>query len=121
MAELTNSSPPILSLEDDIQDAVDDIWNGIERRTKEEWLQREYIKLMKRECRVKSESKFMTPPQRNNPRRGGVIQNAAPVKDRKSQQYGAASNGERSLKKPDDNNRDVERQVVSEHTSMPDV
>ena len=45
-------------LSDDVKNAVEDILHGTSVDSHTEWLQREYIRLMKREANKKRESKF---------------------------------------------------------------
>ena len=50
-------------LSDEVKSAVDDLLNGVTTSTSSEWLQREYIRLMRRECSYKkseNESKLKT-------------------------------------------------------------
>lgn len=110
-------------------EVVHDLWHGIERSTREEWLQREYMKLMKEECRLRSESKFHS-LKRNHKDKHHQTQprnqtqtriDESGSQTRKSEQYSQTGNGDYPLTKSDNDHRDAERQKVPDDSSVPDV
>ena len=54
------------TLRPEVQDAVNDILNGVSRDSAIEWLQREYIRLMKREANWRSSQKRSHPDTRES-------------------------------------------------------
>jgi hypothetical protein len=53
--------PPPPELDAAVQAAVDDIMNGRTRDSAAEWLQREYVRLMKREARLRARGGTLDP------------------------------------------------------------
>lgn len=82
----------------EVQAAVDDILNGTSVNTVAEWLQREYVRLMRREARMKQEceSKLNAMKIRSTNNDGSSGEN------RSTEQHGAAVDTINTDQNPDD-------------------
>jgi hypothetical protein len=91
-------------MSEEVQAAVHDILHGTSVDSHTEWLQREYIRLMRREAAAKQNESKLEKRQANNVMRN--VRNAR--EDRPTEQHGAEKHAECAVQVPENNDRDAD-------------